>query len=322
MGASLSLALKKKRSGAEVTGIVSSQESKQKGISLGSADHLLTSIEFQNTPNWSSYDLIVFGVPVDTTVELIRTLPKNFSGYMTDMGSTKRDIISAVDSALPYSFKEEPKSNMDTALERSGDSDTWSGKNEVSFSGHRYVSSHPMCGSEESGLEFANADLYENRLCILTRPAGALPEAFSKLESFWRFLGMETIEIPALEHDRILSYVSHSPHLISSIMANWVWENECVQKFTEGSPLPLTGGGFRDMTRIAGSNPKMWAPIFSSNRDEIFKSLQEFRKHLDGIISELDPQKPLDPDHWKSFMEKARVNRDGILKHNNGSKKR
>nr|WP_051184904.1 prephenate dehydrogenase/arogenate dehydrogenase family protein [Leptospira broomii] len=321
MGASLSLALKKKQAGAEVTGIVSSEESKKKGISLGSADHLLTSVEFQNAPNWNSYDLIVFGVPVDTTIELIRTLPKNFSGYMTDMGSTKRDIISAVDSALTHGFKVEPKLYEDTSIESIDDSDIQSGKNTVSLSGHRYVSSHPMCGSEESGLEFANADLYENRLCILTRPKDALPDAYSKLESFWRFLGMETIEIPALEHDRILSYVSHAPHLISSIMTNWVWENECVQKFTEGSPLPLTGGGFRDMTRIAGSNPKMWAPIFSSNRDEIYKSLQEFRKHLDGIISELDPQKPLDPDHWKSFMEKARVDRDGILKHNNGPKK-
>nr|WP_051133745.1 prephenate dehydrogenase/arogenate dehydrogenase family protein [Leptospira fainei] len=313
MGASLSLALKKKRSGAEVTGIVSSEESKKKGIALGSADHLLTSAEFQNSPNWNSYDLIVFGVPVDTTVELIRTLPKNFSGYMTDMGSTKRDIISAVDTELTVTSNKEGKLYVD---------DTLAGRGEASLPGHRYVSSHPMCGSEESGLEFANADLYENRLCILTRPKGALPEAYSKLESFWKFLGMETVEIPALEHDRILSYVSHAPHLISSIMTNWVWENECVQKFTEGSPLPLTGGGFRDMTRIAGSNPKMWAAIFSSNRDEIYQSLQEFRKHLDGIISDLNPEKPLDPDRWKSFMEKSRINRDGILKHNNGPKKR
>ncbi|WP_167880204.1 prephenate dehydrogenase [Leptospira fletcheri] len=289
MGASLSLALKKKGADAKVTGVVGSRKSKEKGISLGSADRILTSEEFGENPNWNDFDLIVFGVPVNTIVELIPSLPEDWPGLMTDMGSTKRDIVSAVESSHSSS--------------------------------HRYVSSHPMCGSEESGLEFANADLYEGRLCILTRPKGATEKAFSDLESFWRFLGMETVEIPALEHDRILSYVSHSPHIVASIMTDWVWENECVQKFTDRSPLPLTGGGFRDMTRIAGSNPKMWAPIFSSNRDEILSSLLDFRGHLDRIISELGPEKPLDLDHWKSFMEKSRDHRDGILKKKNDPKK-
>ncbi|PJZ64584.1 prephenate dehydrogenase/arogenate dehydrogenase family protein [Leptospira wolffii] len=288
MGASLSLALKKKSPDTEVVGVVGSPSSKEKGIQLGSADQIFTAEEFRASQKLESYDLVVFGVPVDKTVDLIRELPSHFQGLLTDMGSTKLEIVRAVESVLGE--------------------------------GHHYISSHPMCGSEESGLEFANPDLYENRLCILTRPKGASSTAYARVEDFWKFLGMWTTEIPAEDHDRILSYVSHVPHLISSLMTNWVWENECVRKFTDGSPVALTGGGFRDMTRIAGSNPKMWSAIFSSNQEEIFNALTDYRNRLDVLLSELDPKKPLDPAHWESFMERSRKDRDSILKKRNDSK--
>ncbi|TGK00073.1 prephenate dehydrogenase [Leptospira langatensis] len=288
MGASLSLALRKRSSEAEITGVVGSSSSKEKGIKLKSADFLFTAEEFSKSPNWDAYDLIVFGVPVNTTVDVIRSLPSSFSGLLTDMGSTKLEIVRAVESVLQGE--------------------------------HRYISSHPMCGSEESGLEFGNADLYENRLCILTKPKGATADAFERIESFWKSLGMFTTEIPAEDHDHILSYVSHAPHLISSLMTNWVWENKCVREFTDRSPLPLTGGGFRDMTRIAGSNPKMWSAIFSSNQGEIYKALLDYKSRLDSLLSELDPEKPLDPGQWESFMEKSRLDRDSILKKQNDPK--
>ncbi len=282
MGASLSLALKKKSPQVEIVGVVGSSSSKEKGIRLGSADQIFTAEEFSKSQSFESYDLIVFGVPVDKTVELIQTLPPTFKGLLTDMGSTKLEIIRAVESVLGED--------------------------------HNYISSHPMCGSEESGLEFANADLYENRLCIITRPKRASDRAYGLIQDFWKSLGMWTTEIPAEDHDRILSYVSHVPHLISSLMTNWVWENQCVREFTDGSPVALTGGGFRDMTRIAGSNPKMWSAIFASNQEEIFKALSDYKERLDSLLSDLDPKKPLDPAYWESFMEKSRKDRDAILK--------
>ncbi|PJZ68718.1 prephenate dehydrogenase [Leptospira perolatii] len=289
MGASLSLALKKKGSKAKVTGVVGSPKSKENGKRLGSADEIMTAEEFSKVENWSDYDLIVFGVPVDKTAEMVRALPKNLPAILTDLGSTKKEIVQAVEDSLTNS--------------------------------HKYISSHPMCGSEETGLEYANPDLYEGRLCILTKPAGSTEESFDRLEEFWKWLGMETLEIPSVEHDKILSYLSHVPHILSSLMADWAWENECVQKFTQGSPVALTGGGFRDMTRIAGSNPKMWAAIYSSNRDEIYKSLLDYRNRLDQLLSELDPKKPLDPERWETFMEESRKNRDRILKRKDDTKK-
>lgn len=290
MGASLSLALKKKGIEARVTGVVSSSKSKEKGIALGSADAILTAEEFRSSDAWKNYDFIIFGVPVDLTVKLVSELPADYSGTITDLGSTKKEIVAAVESR---------------------------------FTGpHNYVSSHPMCGSEESGLEFANASLYEGRLCILTSPKNAKPEIKSRLERFWKSVGADTIEIPADDHDSILSYLSHSPHILSSMMADWAANQNIVKRYTDLSPIPLNGGGFRDMTRIAGSNPKMWAAIFGSNREEIFRSLSDFRNRLDVILEKLNPKNVQNPEEWERFMENSRRSRDYILKNQDDSKKR
>ncbi|EMY26153.1 prephenate dehydrogenase domain protein [Leptospira interrogans serovar Australis str. 200703203] len=90
MGASLSLALKQKGTSASITGVVGSTKSKIKGQSLKSADQILTSEEFRSTQSWKDYDFIIFGVPVDLTVKLISELPTDFSGIITDLGSTKK----------------------------------------------------------------------------------------------------------------------------------------------------------------------------------------------------------------------------------------
>lgn len=90
MGASLSLALKKKGVSAPITGVVGSAKSKTKGQSLKSADQILTSEEFSSTRSWKDYDFIIFGIPVDLTVKLISELPTDFSGIITDLGSTKK----------------------------------------------------------------------------------------------------------------------------------------------------------------------------------------------------------------------------------------
>lgn len=289
MGASLSLLLKKKGISASITGVVSSSKSKTKGESLKSADTILTSEEFHSTKKWKDYDFIIFGVPVDLTAKLIGELPLDYSGIVTDLGSTKKEIIHAVESRFPNS--------------------------------HNYVSSHPMCGSEESGLEFANVSLYEGRLCILTSPKNANSEAKKKLETFWRTVGTEVIEIPADEHDSILSYLSHSPHILSSIMADWAANQKIIKRYTDLSPIPLNGGGFRDMTRIAGSNPKMWSAIFASNQNEIHQSLLDFRNRLDIVLEKLNPKNILDPKEWERFMETSRKSRDYILKNQDDSKK-
>ncbi len=279
MGASLSLAIKKKLPDSKITGVVRSLNSKKAGTEKKIADEIYTEEEFLKQGSWKKFDFVVFSLPVDSTVDKIQLIPDDYCGFITDLGSTKFDIVSAVERK----FKGE----------------------------HNYYSSHPMAGSEQNGLSHASGDLYECRLCILTAPERASLKSKEFIREFWSLLGMKVIEIGGSDHDEILSYLSHSPHIISSLLAIWAYQNDKVQKFTDKSPIPLTGGGFRDMTRIAGSNPEMWQAIFQTNRKNVKKALLDFRDQLNELIYQFDIESD---NFWIDYFEKSKASKNKILK--------
>lgn len=285
MGASLSLAIRNKKLGCKITGVVRSQKSKEEGLSQKVADDVLLEEDFLNSNSWNEYDLIVFSLPVDLTCDKIELVPEDYKGYLTDLGSTKQSIIKKVESK----FK----------------------------AGHNYYSSHPMAGSEQSGMSYAKVDLYENRLCILTKPKGVSKNAIEKITKFWQMIGSFTIQMDGKEHDEVLAYLSHTPHILSSILVNWAYHNPKVKSYTDKSPIPLTGGGFRDMSRIAGSNPDMWNAIIQTNRESIHDSLIEFRKQIDTLVEALElPEEKVDSDFWKNYFLESKKSRSQILKLN------
>jgi prephenate dehydrogenase len=283
MGASLALALKKNGVPSEVTGIVRSASSKKEGMSLGIADNILLEEEFLDKDIWNNFELIIFSLPVNLTCDKIRLVPSSYQGFLTDMGSTKMEIIKTVEEKYP--------------------------------STHHYYSSHPMAGSEHSGLIHAKADLYEKRLCILTPPKFVSDVSTEYITKLWHSINMHTIVIDASSHDNILSYLSHTPHILSSLLVNWAAENSVIQKHTEASSVPLTGGGFRDMSRIAGSNPDMWDAIIQTNKEYILNSLLDYRGKLDQLVTKL--QENSDPSFWKDYFIYSKKSRDYILKVDN-----
>lgn len=284
MGASLSLAIRNKKLGCRIVGVVRSQKSKQEGLAQKVADEVLLEEDFLKSNTWNDYDLIVFSLPVDLTCEKIEMIPEDYKGYITDLGSTKQSIIQTVESKFKM--------------------------------GHNYYSSHPMAGSEQSGMSYAKVDLYENRLCILTKPKGASKNAIDKITKFWQMIGSVTIQMDAKEHDEVLSYLSHTPHILSSILVNWAYHNPKVKFYTDKSPIPLTGGGFRDMSRIAGSNPDMWNAIINTNKESIHGSLLEFRKEIDQLILLLETSKDVDNEFWKNYFLESKKSRNQLLKLN------
>ena len=285
MGASLALAIKKKDNSCRVTGIVRSEKSRLEGVSQKIADEIFVEDDFLKSNSWNKFDFIVFSLPVDLTCDKIDLIPENYKGYITDLGSTKQSIIQKIE--LKYR------------------------------SAHNYYSSHPMAGSEQSGMNYAKVDLYENRLCILTEPKAVTKDAIQKITSFWKMIGSITIQMNAIEHVEVLSYLSHTPHILSSILVNWAYNNDKVRYYTEKSPIPITGGGFRDMTRIAGSNPEMWNAIINTNKSSIHDSLLEFRKEIDRLIDSLDSKsEKADSDFWKKYFLSSKESRSQILKIN------
>jgi|JI8StandDraft_1071087.scaffolds.fasta_scaffold00054_8 prephenate dehydrogenase len=282
MGGSLSLAIKKRYPTVRVTGVVRSEKSKQEIIESKLADLVYTEKEISESLDWNVYQLVIFSTPVHTVLKYISKIPSSGNTIFTDLGSTKGTIIRAVD--LHFADL------------------------------HRYVSSHPMCGSEFSGPASAMEDLYHNKLCILTSAKGTNVEAMDFIRNFWKEIGSWTLEMEPNEHDETLAYLSHLPHILSSLLVQTAIKNSTVHKVVSDADKPITGGGFRDMSRIAGSNFEMWNSIFQENQKFIFDSLFEFRNELDKMISYFDPKLSLKSESIKSIWESARLAKEKIQK--------
>jgi prephenate dehydrogenase len=277
MGSSLAISLRTLDPNLKLYGIVRSLKSKESLISKNIFDQVVLEEEFLKNPFWNEVDLIIFGTPVDKIAEQIHFIPKNIKAIITDMGSTKQNIAEQVIVAF-------------------GDN-------------HKYISSHPLCGSELTGHENAIPNLYKNKLCILTPIKGSDNLSLVKIQKFWESIGMSCYQMDAENHDRVLAYLSHTPHILSSMMV--IWADKHISKENSQSPMPIMGGGFRDMARIAGSNPEMWKAIIQENRNSILNSLNEFRDELNSVIEMMNEG---NNEVWKNYFEIASIKKRSLLR--------
>ncbi len=277
MGSSLAISLRNLDSNIKLYGIVRSLKSKDSLISRNIFDQVFLEEEFLKNPIWNELDLILFGTPVDKIAQQIHFIPKDLPVTVTDMGSTKKNIAEQVIVAF--------------------------GNN------HKYISSHPLCGSELTGHENAIPNLYKNKLCIITPIKGSDHQSLIKIQEFWEAIGMSCYQMDAENHDRVLAYLSHTPHIISSMMVTWADKHTSIEN--SQAPMPIMGGGFRDMARIAGSNPEMWKAILQENRFSILNSLNEFRDELNLVINIMEEG---NPDAWEKYFEIAAFKKRTLLR--------
>jgi cyclohexadieny/prephenate dehydrogenase len=170
---------------------------------------------------------------------------------VTDVGSVKEAVVSAVSEKLPP---------------------------HVSF-----VPGHPIAGTEHSGPDAGFATLFHNRWHILTPLADARPDyaaAVDKVEAFWRALGAQVERMDADRHDVVLAVTSHLPHLIAF---NIVAMAEDLESVTESEVVKYSASGFRDFTRIAASDPTMWRDVFLNNREAVLEVLGRFSEDLAAL---------------------------------------
>ena len=187
-------------------------------------------------------DLIVICTPVDQIGGDVFAVAAGAgrSAIITDAGSTKAGIVEAADDVVYH------------------------------LHGPAFVGSHPLAGAEKGGVEYARADLFEGRVTILTPTDRTGAGAVERVEAFWRALGARTVRMSPDDHDRVLATTSHLPHAVAAGVAG----------VTPPEWLPLSAGGFRDVTRIAGGSPELWAPIFQANRDAVLAALDRFTDRL------------------------------------------
>lgn len=133
-----------------------------------------------------------------------------------------------------------------------------------------FIGSHPIAGSHKHGFEAADANLFNDRMCVLTPVATSRTSQIDRLDRFWKSVGMRTLQLSPDAHDRKLAITSHLPHLIAASLAATLSEND----------RSLTGSGFRDTTRIAAGEPDLWTDIFVQNAGSVIEGIDRFEEQV------------------------------------------
>ena len=177
-----------------------------------------------------------------------------------------------------------------------------------------FVPAHPLAGTEHSGVEASFAELFDDRVCILTPQQNTCVEAVRLVESLWQAAGSRLIQMDALQHDAFLAGVSHLPHLAAYAL---VYEIATERKPDDAhDPFAFAAGGFRDFTRIASSSPEMWRDIALCNRHALLKKIDGFQHVLDEIKTALEQN---DGERLLQLFSTAKAARDDWMNTHGGS---
>jgi prephenate dehydrogenase len=162
-----------------------------------------------------------------------------------------------------------------------------------------FVGSHPLAGSEKSGCEHARANLFDGRVVVVTPTRKTADDQVQRTGDFWSALGATVMMMSPAAHDRALAATSHLPHLVAAALA----------RMTSEEDLPLTAGGWRDCTRIAGGEAELWSQILSDNRENVLKAIGRFEKSLAGFRSAIERG---DARRLQQLLKEAKQRRDAV----------
>lgn len=269
IGGSFAKGLRDSGACREVVGFDMNARSCQTAVDLGVIDRYAEDL----AAACRDADVIQLAVPILAMEKLLLQLAKLDLGHavLTDVGSAKGNVVRAAREAfggLPV----------------------------------RYVPGHPIAGSEQSGVEASNSELFRRHKVILTPLPETDPQALAIVDSLWRALGADVEHMAVERHDEVLAATSHLPHLLAfGLVDSMARRNENLDIFR------YAAGGFRDFTRIAGSDPVMWHDIFLANRDAVLRTLDTFRHDLDALRSAVEAS---DGAQLLSVFSRARTARE------------
>ncbi len=219
-------------------------------------------------------DLVVVATPIGTVPESVAlALAASPSAIVTDAASIKSEIVLSV---------------ADLAS-----SDDLS----------RFVPGHPMGGSERSGPEHASASIVDDIVWVLTPTPDTDPLATARVETWVREIGGRPVRMPAARHDRLVAFVSHLPQVASTALMGLAAEEEA------GEPeiLMLAAGGFRDLTRLASSNPGLWSDILLANSEQVGAAIDSYIARLAALRDEVMQRRGRDVEATFAAAQRARL---------------
>ena len=269
IGGSFALALKRAQAVEQVVGVGRRREPLERARALGVIDAI--------ADDWAdaldAADLVLLAAPVGQMDTIMAAMAPHLrpGTIVTDAGSTKRDVVAAIERHLGDMLPD-------------------------------VVPAHPIAGAEKSGVEAAFAELYMGRKVVLTPLPQSRPEAVAKVRAAWEACGANVVGMTPQEHDRVFAAVSHLPHLLAFGL---------VDDLAGRSNAPLlfshAASGFRDFTRIAGSHPEMWRDICVANRAALLEELDAYLAELARLRMMLVEA---DGDGLEAVFERARAARN------------
>ena len=270
IGGSMALKLKQKGIASKIIGIDKNEEHLKEAKSLGIIDDYMPFEE-----GVKSADLIIVAIPVDAARIILPSILDLLNDQQTvmDVGSTKNGIIKAI-------------------------------KNHPNRS--RYVATHPMWGTENSGPKAAMADAFTGRAAVICNQEESAKDAVELVQKVYDALEMNLLYMDSEDHDIHTAYISHISHITSYALANTVLEKEK----EEDTIFQLASTGFSSTVRLAKSHPEMWVPIFRQNKENVLDVLNEHISQLRKFKSALEKE---NYDYLEELILKANKIR-GILK--------
>ncbi len=242
LGASFALALREYNLCNAICGYGRTEENLKKAKARGIIDYYSLDVRESTT----DADFVMLATPVgvfnDIALKIKETLKPGC--IVTDVGSVKGRLVYELESLMP--------------------------------NGVHYIGSHPIAGSDKSGIDDARADMFNDARCIITPTEKSDESAKNKVISLWESFGAKVEVMNPFMHDEIYAAVSHFPHIIAYAIVNTVGD-------VDSKYIGYAGKGFKDTTRIALSSPELWRDISIFNKDNLIRMIDVFRKNLDRI---------------------------------------
>ena len=269
LGGSLGLALRERRLAQQVTGFARRDQTLLDCRSRGAVDLATRNLAEAVT----DADLVVLCTPVSQMGALLQDcLPHLQPGALvTDVGSVKGSVVAELEPLCAGS--------------------------KVVF-----VGSHPMAGSEKTGVLAARADLFDGACCVITPTPRTPPAALAALRGLWEAVGAQVVELTPARHDDLVGRCSHLPHIVAATLARYV-----LSPAHAPEQAALCATGFRDTTRIASGSPEMWRDIVLANRRALTRALDVYIEDLAEFRELLAAG---NPTALEEFLREAKSRRD------------
>jgi len=269
IGGSIGLALQERALARRILGVGRRSASLRKAKRRGAVTDTTTDL----ARGVADADLIVVCTPVADIVPRVLQVAQACpaTALITDVGSTKAEIVGQLDREL----------------------------NRPGARRAAFVGSHPLAGSEKTGPEFAQANLFERRVVVMTPTRHTPQPALAAIRSFWESLGAIVLATTPRDHDRSVAAISHLPHLVASALAG----------STPPEDLCLAAGGWRDTTRVAAADAELWRQILADNRLHVLKALDKFETVLAKFRRALEND---DQNKLLKLLEAGKHHRDSV----------